>query len=141
MGKKKKGTSNRKEVAVRKKELATAKKSKASSRKKWWISLAISLATVAGFVLLGREWDDPAPELGWMLAPEHRGQGYATEAARALRDHGLTLLPDLFSYIRADNAASLRVAERLGATRVPCPFPDAVAYRHGTASTRPETPS
>jgi RimJ/RimL family protein N-acetyltransferase len=55
-------------------------------------------------------------EIGWMLAREHWGHGYATEAALALRDwafaeQGLTRL---ISLIQHGNLASVRVAERLG---------------------------
>jgi RimJ/RimL family protein N-acetyltransferase len=55
-------------------------------------------------------------ELGWGLAREHWGHGYATEAARALRDwalgeHGLNRL---ISLIQHENLRSVRVAEKLG---------------------------
>jgi ribosomal-protein-alanine N-acetyltransferase len=55
-------------------------------------------------------------ELGWLLAREHWGQGYATEAALALRDwaaaeRGLTRLT---SHIRYGNDRSARLAERIG---------------------------
>jgi RimJ/RimL family protein N-acetyltransferase len=55
------------------------------------------------------------PELGWTLLPEHRGRGYATEAARAVRDafQGGRLV----SLITPANLPSRRVAERLGARR------------------------
>ncbi|MBL9046678.1 MAG: GNAT family N-acetyltransferase [Tabrizicola sp.] len=74
---------------------------------------------VLGFVLVGVEPGDQEPELGWLFLPEARGKGLATEAAAAARDHALgTLgLPNLVSYIDPANAASARVAERLGAWR------------------------
>ena len=55
-------------------------------------------------------------EIGWGLAREHWGEGYATEAALALRewafdDPGLTRL---ISLIQHGNAASARVAEKIG---------------------------
>jgi RimJ/RimL family protein N-acetyltransferase len=55
-------------------------------------------------------------ELGWGLAREHWGRGYATEAALALRDwafdeRGLTRL---ISLIQHENLRSIRVAEKLG---------------------------
>ncbi|HWO47714.1 MAG TPA: GNAT family N-acetyltransferase [Solirubrobacterales bacterium] len=57
-------------------------------------------------------------ELGWVLRPEVRGRGYATEAARALLDWGFEELdvPYVTAMIRPDNAASVAVAERLGMT-------------------------
>lgn len=62
----------------------------------------------------------PQEELGWMLYDGGEGRGYATEAARALRDWYYTQHPApvrLVSYVNPDNAASARVAERLGAVR------------------------
>ena len=55
-------------------------------------------------------------ELGWLLAREHWGQGYATEAALALRDWAVAErgLTRLISLIRPGNDRSVRVAERLG---------------------------
>jgi RimJ/RimL family protein N-acetyltransferase len=65
----------------------------------------------------------PEPELGWMLYDGHEGRGYATEAGAALRDwaFGTHGLPTLVSYVDPRNAASARVAERLGGV----PDPDA----------------
>jgi RimJ/RimL family protein N-acetyltransferase len=62
--------------------------------------------------------DHAQPELGWALASEHWGRGYATEAALAVRawayaDFGVELLVSL---IKAENEASWRLAQRLGAT-------------------------
>ena len=55
-------------------------------------------------------------ELGWGLAREHCGHGYATEAARALRDWALGErgLNRLISLIQHENLRSVRVAEKLG---------------------------
>jgi RimJ/RimL family protein N-acetyltransferase len=63
----------------------------------------------------------PEPELGWFLYEGQTGQGYATEAARALRDWAFTTakLPTLVSYMDPDNRASAAVAERLGAALDP----------------------
>ena len=75
--------------------------------------------TTLGFVLIGLEWGDEEPELGWFFLPEHRGHGYATEAAAAARSLGLSLYGPggLVSYIDPDNAASNALAARLGAIR------------------------
>lgn len=56
-------------------------------------------------------------EVGWGLVSRHRGKGYAQEAARRALGfgYGSLGLDRLVSYIRPDNAASVRVAERLGA--------------------------
>lgn len=48
-----------------------------------------------------------------MLLPAHRGRGYATEAARALR---ATKTQRIVSPIRTDNPASEDVARRIGAS-------------------------
>ena len=55
------------------------------------------------------------PELGWTLAREHWGRGYATEAALAVR--ALVTGERLISLIAPDNVRSQNVARRLGATR------------------------
>ena len=59
----------------------------------------------------------PEPELGWMLYHGQEGQGFATEAAGALRDWAFSALPldSLVSYTDPDNHASQAVARRLGA--------------------------
>jgi RimJ/RimL family protein N-acetyltransferase len=58
----------------------------------------------------------PAVEVGWRLAREHWGRGYATEGARAALGHGLgTLgLAQILSIVHPGNARSIRVAEKLG---------------------------
>lgn len=57
-------------------------------------------------------------ELGWLVAREHWGHGYATEAALALRDWGIAErdLTRLISLIRPGNDRSVRVAEKIGET-------------------------
>jgi RimJ/RimL family protein N-acetyltransferase len=56
-------------------------------------------------------------ETGWALRPEARGQGFATEAARAVLEWSEQFdLPYVTAMIRPDNAPSLAVAERLGLT-------------------------
>ncbi|WP_170350326.1 GNAT family N-acetyltransferase [Ruegeria atlantica] len=82
-------------------------------------------AQVIGFVILGLEWDDQEPELGYLFRADHRLQGYATEACSAVRDFGFDLLGSgqFVSYVSASNARSNALAQRLGASR------DAVAER------------
>ena len=90
-----------------------------------------------GFVILGLEWDDQEPELGYMFSAKHRMQGYATEACSALRDFGFDLLGSgqFVSYVSASNARSNALADRLGATRdktVERTFgPDQHVWRYG----------
>ena len=58
----------------------------------------------------------PGFELGWMLRRASWGKGYATEAARRLLGHAFDAMKRerVISLIRAANAPSIRVAERLG---------------------------
>ena len=60
------------------------------------------------------EW--PGFELGWTLAREYWGRGYATEGARRALKYGFDELdrPHIISLIHPDNNSSIRVAERLG---------------------------
>ncbi len=63
-----------------------------------------------GEVGFGRHGDEI--EMGWTFARQAWGRGYATEAGRA----ALTLAPAdrIIAVIRPENAASIRVAEKLG---------------------------
>jgi RimJ/RimL family protein N-acetyltransferase len=58
----------------------------------------------------------PGFELGWTIAPEFQGRGYASEAARMLLPYAFDVLdqPHVISLIHPDNAPSRRVAEKLG---------------------------
>jgi RimJ/RimL family protein N-acetyltransferase len=62
------------------------------------------------------EIDGSETEIGWLLAPEFWGAGYATEAALALRDWAFRDrgLGRLISLIQHGNLRSVRVAEKLG---------------------------
>jgi RimJ/RimL family protein N-acetyltransferase len=68
-------------------------------------------AGFVGFIPRQMDWGDEL-ELGWMLLPAYRRQGYATEAARALH---ATKDERIISLIRSDNPASQSVARRVGA--------------------------
>lgn len=77
----------------------------------------------------------PEWELGWLVYPEAEGQGYAHEAAAALRAwaRDKRKLETLVSYIDPENARSIRLAERLGATldhQAERPDPGDLVYRH-----------
>ena len=77
----------------------------------------------------------PEKELGWLLYDGHEGQGYAFEAAQALRDWAFAQggLTTLVSYCDATNTRSIAVAERLGAVRdpdAPKQDPEDVVFRH-----------
>jgi RimJ/RimL family protein N-acetyltransferase len=77
----------------------------------------------------------PDLEVGWALAPALWGRGFAIEGARAALDQAALVLgrPDPVSVIHPDNAASIRVAERLGARlerRIMLRGEDVLIYRH-----------
>jgi RimJ/RimL family protein N-acetyltransferase len=59
------------------------------------------------------------PELGWVLVPRFHRRGYATEAVTAALDWGQTHLPSFRTacIIHPDNAASIRVAQKVGFRR------------------------
>ena len=59
-----------------------------------------------------------ATELGYDFRSDYWNQGYATEAACAVRDYAFDVLqlPQLISLIRIGNLASRRVAEKVGMT-------------------------
>jgi len=58
----------------------------------------------------------PETEVGYRLARPHWGNGYATEAALAVRNHAFETLrlTRLISLIDPQNVRSIRVAEKLG---------------------------
>jgi RimJ/RimL family protein N-acetyltransferase len=60
----------------------------------------------------------PGAEVGYLLGKSWWGRGYASEAARAAMDWAFRErgFDRLLSLIDPDNAASIRVAERLGET-------------------------
>ncbi|HEX7839842.1 MAG TPA: GNAT family N-acetyltransferase [Kofleriaceae bacterium] len=57
---------------------------------------------------------DGAPEAGWVFAPWSHGRGYATEAMTAVLTWSAAAHPRTVCVIYPDNAASIRVAARLG---------------------------
>ena len=68
----------------------------------------------------------PCVEIGWRLAFEYWGKGYATEAAKAVLKVGFDRLelPEIVSFTTIDNHRSSAVMERLGMTR------DAKTFEH-----------
>jgi RimJ/RimL family protein N-acetyltransferase len=69
----------------------------------------------AGYGIYG---DNNEPELGYSLYPEHWGQGYAFEAASALRDWlwRETEWPFFWGMADVNNAASIRILRGIGMT-------------------------
>lgn len=58
-------------------------------------------------------------EIGWMLAEAAQGQGYASEAARAVLAYGFSQLDlsEIYSQTSDSNAPSTRMMQQLGFTR------------------------
>ncbi len=63
----------------------------------------------------------PCVEIGWRLAREHWGRGYATEAAHAALEFGFLdlALNEIVSFTATTNRRSQAVMERIGMTRSP----------------------
>ena len=63
----------------------------------------------------------PVLEIGWRLAAEHWGHGYATEGARASLAHAFDALgqDEIVSFTTRANQRSRHVMEKLGLTRRP----------------------
>lgn len=77
--------------------------------------ITLNAGTIVG--VCGVEWrDGQRRELGYWLGTHYWGQGYATEAARAVIDHAFTDLgcEELNSGARISNPASRRVLEKCG---------------------------
>lgn len=90
-----------------------------------WAVEVVGVAEFVGYVGL---WDarfdahfTPAIEVGWRLAREHWGHGYATEGARGALAFGFRTarLPEILSFTAAVNQRSRAVMERIGLARDP----------------------
>ena len=62
--------------------------------------------------------DWPGTEVGWGLAREAWGKGYATEVARPMIEYvfGVSTLDTIYATIAPENTKSQRVADKLGMT-------------------------
>ena len=91
----------------------------------WWAVEVRDSGDFAGFVGLNVPRFDapftPCVEIGWRLAPEHWGHGYASEGARAALDFGFgpAGLSEIVSFTVPENLRSRAVMERLGMLRDP----------------------
>jgi RimJ/RimL family protein N-acetyltransferase len=81
-----------------------------------WAAEERSTGTLVGRIGFWNPDGWPGFELGWMLRRAYWGRGYATEGARAALDFAFTRMeqPAVISLIHPENAASIRVAQRLG---------------------------
>lgn len=87
-----------------------------------WAMEVVGSAEFVGFVGLSvprfQAHFTPCVEVGWRLAYEHWGKGYASEGAKAAIDFGFTelQLDEIVSFTVPENLRSIRVMERLGMT-------------------------
>ena len=90
-----------------------------------WAVEAPGVAPFIGFVGLSVPSFEapftPCVEIGWRIAADHWGKGYAREAARAVLDDGFKRvnLGEVVSFTVPANLRSRRVMERLGMTHSP----------------------
>ncbi len=70
----------------------------------------------------GIEPKEDGAELGYVIAREYRNRGYATEVCRAVLAYAWAKLQlgEVCARVKKENAASVRVCEKLGMERVPC---------------------
>jgi RimJ/RimL family protein N-acetyltransferase len=87
-----------------------------------WAVEICSLGAFAGYVGLSRPSFEahftPCVEIGWRLAFEHWGRGYATEGARAALKSGFEELglDEIVSFTVPENVRSRHVMEKIGMT-------------------------
>jgi RimJ/RimL family protein N-acetyltransferase len=90
-----------------------------------WAVEIPKVAPFAGFIGLSRTRFEahftPCIEVGWRLAAEYWGRGYATEGAQAALDFGFVRLGlgEIVSFTVPANSRSRRVMEKLGMTHNP----------------------
>jgi [ribosomal protein S5]-alanine N-acetyltransferase len=86
-----------------------------------WAMVIKETGEIVGTILLvllkdndGQFTDDY--EIGWHLKKSAWGQGYATEAAKAILNYGFKILNlrEIYSIVNEHNTASIRVTQRLG---------------------------
>ncbi|ALG15335.1 hypothetical protein AOZ06_36755 [Kibdelosporangium phytohabitans] len=85
-----------------------------------WAFVEDDILVGVGHLRPSAELAGDVAEIGWYLGRDHQGRGLATEAAVAIRDHGLhTLrLPAVWALVHNGNQASHRLAGRLGFVEV-----------------------
>ncbi len=90
-----------------------------------WVVEVPGVTPFAGFVGLAHPRFEasftPCVEIGWRLAAEHWGRGYATEGAQAALAFGFEQLnlAEILSFTVPDNLRSRRVMEKIGMTHSP----------------------
>lgn len=88
----------------------------------WRVAVEMATGDEIGMIALNRMGlgthgvDPDEHEIGWWLAPDHWGHGYATEGARAVADDAFNELgaPFVTARIQPENESSIHVAEAIG---------------------------
>ncbi len=96
-----------------------------------WVSFAIELdGEVIGDIVARVREGGGIAEMGYTLAPQHHGHGYATEAANAMVDHLLQHhgVHRIEASLDPENIASMRVLEAVG-MHIECLARDAYLVR------------
>ncbi|MFF5292195.1 GNAT family N-acetyltransferase [Paractinoplanes globisporus] len=89
----------------------------------WWaveLQATSELLGMAGLDPVDEELPFTGVEIGWRLAREHWGHGYATEAARAVITYAFEVLelPEVLAIAAVGNKRSHAVMRRLGMTEL-----------------------
>jgi RimJ/RimL family protein N-acetyltransferase len=84
-----------------------------------WVVVEKTTGEVIGRVGLCFSEEVSAVELGWVIRRSRWGHGFATEAARAAAQYAFDMVgvTEVISRIQPSNHASIRIAEKVGATR------------------------
>lgn len=84
-----------------------------------WIITDAKAGVFLGDMTIWQPDDFPEPEIGWTLTPKAEGQGFAAEAAGAALAWYWESTPaeSVVSYIHLENARSIALAKKLGATQ------------------------
>ena len=102
-----------------------------------WVVEIPNVTSFAGFIGLSvprfETHFTPCVEIGWRLATEHWGLGYATEGARAVLDFGFEALrlDQVVSFTAPGNHRSRRIMEKIGMVHDPADDFDHPALRDG----------
>ena len=107
------------------------------------VELAASVTPIGICGILKRD-ELPEPDIGFAFLPAYWSQGYALEAATAVRDYARDALglPRLLAIVNPSNASSIRLLERLGfsyqsMTRLGTEASDVKLYARALQAQRP----
>jgi RimJ/RimL family protein N-acetyltransferase len=85
----------------------------------WAVTVAGTGRVVGGVSLHQLPVDEQDVEIGWQIAPEHWGNGYATEAGRGVLDRAFANdVDEVFALVRPANRRAEAAARRVGMTWV-----------------------